>query len=162
MPTPTGIVAANALTTDEAWIELLEISHPDLSEPIRVARNHTNIVHGGNTYVAFPFTLALPDDDSKQRPVARLTIPDFGEFDDNGETKTVIDILRAMTTPATVKVLVVLGSDPEKIELEFDELTLREARGNGSDIEVDLYLEDVMNEPYPGDSFTPASHPGLF
>lgn len=162
MPTPEGIVAANALTTAEAWIELLEIHHTDLAEPIRVARNHADIEHNGNLYIAFPFQFTLPDDDGRKRPVARLVIPDFGEFEDDGEMKTVIDILRAMTTAATVRAIIVLGSDPDKIEAEFDELVLREARQIGDTIECDLFLEDVMNEPYPGDSFTPASHPGLF
>lgn len=156
MPTPTGIAAANAQTTDEAWLMLAEITHPGLSPPIRVVRNKVDVVHQGNNYVRFPFEVKLPDDDAAKRAVGQLEIDDIGEFDDpvTGQKKTIGDIVKSIPVgqnPIVILTLV-LGSNPNLIEMGPMQFTLRNVRGNGLTIKGDLLLDDLVNEPFPCDS----------
>jgi hypothetical protein len=162
MPTPQGIAAANAESTGEAWLVLLDISHASLSTPIRVANNHVDVTRGGNAYVAFPFELQLPRDEAAERPVARLRFDNIGEFEVDGVKKTLADIVRSAGTPATVAATVVLGSDPNLTEAGPFEMTLRNVKVNALEVAGDLYLEDVLNEPFPADSFVPSQYPGMF
>lgn len=156
MPTPQGIAAANAQTTDEAWIILAEINHPSFAQPIRVARNKVNVTHQGEAYIRFPFELKLPDDKSDGLAVGTLELDDIGEFEDpaTGEMKTIGDIVKAIAVgeAVTVTITIVLGSDPDLIEMGPMDFTLRNVKGNGLTIRGDLHFEDLMDEPYPCDS----------
>lgn len=156
MPTPQGTAAANAQTTDEAWIILAEFNHQSLTKPVRVARNKENVLHRGETYVRFPFDVALPDESSDRRALGRIEIDDIGEFEDpdTGEMKTIGDIVKAIPVGdnVTVTLTIVLGSDPELIEREPEEFMLRNVRGDEHRITGDLHLEDLMDEPFPCDS----------
>lgn len=154
MPTPQGIAAANAQTTDEAWLMLLAIHHPSFTNPIRVARDKKDVVHGGNTYVAFPFDVKLPDEGQDSRAVGRIEIDDIGEFDNGGRQETIGDIVKAIPVGenATVDLTVVLGSNPELIETGPMTFTLRNVTGDGLTVTGDLHFEDIMNEPFPCDS----------
>ncbi len=163
MPTPNGIIAANAQTTGEAWLTLLELDHATFSEPIRVTDNKVGVVSNGNAYIAWPFELKLPDDDAAERPVARLRIDNVGEFDVDGEKRTIVDIIRACVGAPTVAISIVLASDHDQVEAGPMDFTLRDVRAPDElVIEGDLYLEDVLNEPFPADSFVPSQYPGLF
>ena len=53
-----AIAAANEINSDTAWIALLEVVFDETEDDrIRVCRNNENIVWGGKTWVAFPFSL---------------------------------------------------------------------------------------------------------
>lgn len=154
MPTPQGIAAANAQTTDEAWILLAEIDHASLAVPIRVARNKENVTHGGEVYVRLAFDLDWPD--AGGRAVGSLEIDDIGEFEDpaTGEMKTIGDYVKAVPVgdTVTVTITVVLGTDPEQIEDGPTAFTLRNVRAHGLTLKGDLHFEDLMDEPFPCDS----------
>lgn len=156
MPTPQGIAAANAQTTDEAWLILAQIDHASLAPPIRLARNTQNVTHGGETYVRFPFEVTLPDETSDRMAVGKIEIDDIGEFEDpeTGETKTIGDIVKAIPVGDTVTVTltIVLASDPELVEMGPMAFTLRNVRGDALTVSGDLHFEDLMGEPYPCDS----------
>ena len=51
--------------------------------------------------------------------------------------------------------LVVLASDPDTVEVRPFEMTLKDTRYNALVVEGDIAAEDVLNEPFPGESFTP-------
>lgn len=156
MPTPQGIAAANAETTSEAWLTLLEINHQSFAQPIRVTDNDEDLTHAGETYVAFPFELKLPDDDADSRAVGRIEIDDIGEFEDpeTGETKTIGDIVKGIPVGQnpTATVTIVLGSDPALVEWGPAGFAIRNVKGDGLTITADLFMEDIMNEPFPCDS----------
>lgn len=156
MPTAQGIAAANAQTTDEAWLILVELNHSSFTNPIRVVRNKVNVDHGGETYVRFPFDLKYPDEKSGALAVGLLEIDDIGEFEDpdTGEMKTIGDIVKAIPVGdnVTVTVMIVLGTNPELIDMGPMDFTLRNVKGDGLVIRGDLQFEDLMNEPFPCDS----------
>ena len=153
MPSSTFKSAAFAQETAEVMLIALTITHADLAAPIRVVNNHANIVSNGNTYVGFPFEIDLPDV-GNQLPRVTLRI-------DNVD-RQIVDSLRVISSPFDLKLEVLLASQPDTIEASFEGLKAISARYDALTVEAELGFEDVLSEPYPGDSFTPARNPGLF
>lgn len=158
-----AVASAMAQETDEAWLLLLTIDHASLAEPIRVVGNHVNIDSRGDTYVAYPFSIDLPDDAPNEMPRVRLEVDNVGVPDDADPlARRVSDYLRAIDSPFTATLEVVLASQPDIVEAGPFELRCAKAEYDAATVSGDLTFEDVLNEPYPAGSFVPASHPGLF
>lgn len=146
--------AVAAQETGEAFLVLLTISHADLAAPIRVSSDAVNTTSRGETYVAFPFDLALPDDNRSSAPRARLTI-------DNVD-RQIVEAMRLIQSPPTVLMEVVLASDPDTVEAEFPAFKLRSVEVDILTVRGDLTIELFEDEPYPAGSFVPSAFPGLF
>lgn len=146
--------AANAPETGEVFLVLLTIDHPDLPVPLRVSSDGVDTLSRGETFVACPFGLTLPDDGDERPPKARLTI-------DNVD-RAIVKAVRGITTAPRVLIEVVLASDPDLVEASFPDFELQEARFDALTVEGELGLESFFREPYPAQRFTPAGFPGLF
>lgn len=159
MSTPRDVsvtwrAASYAQETDQVFLCLLEIDQDALSSTIRIVNNTQNITHNGNLYTAFPFEFTLPQDSDENMPAATVTI-------DNVD-RQIVEMIRSLTGPATVTVTVVLASSPDTIEAGPYEMTLRDTGYDAFQVTGRLDVEDMLNEPYPADSFTPNTFPGLF
>jgi hypothetical protein len=143
-----------AQETGEAFLVLLSISHPDMETPIRLANNYSDVVSNGETYIGFPFGIALPGDSDENLPQTQIAI-------DNVDQR-VIQAIRELSGPPTMTISVVLADTPGVIEAGPFAMTLREVNYDDQVITATVAYEDVLNEPYPGDFFTPANFPGLF
>lgn len=151
---PTALAAVLAQETDKVFLPLLSISHPDLAEPILVVNDGQNCVSNGGTYLAFPFTIDFPPADPDQAPQVRLVV-------DNVDQSIIVGI-RQLSSAPTISLSVVLSDTPDTIEAGPFNMTLRQAVYDSLTIEGTLNFEDILNEPYPGDAYTPANFPGLF
>lgn len=155
--------AINAQETDEVFLLLLTLSHPSLPEPIRVVDNTVNITSRGHTYVAYPFKIDLPDDAPDESPRVRLEIDNVGVPDDADPLqRRVSDYIRAIDSPFTCALEIVLASTPDVVEAGPFEVKATSAEYDVMTVSAELGYEDLLNEPFPGDSFIPATHPGLF
>lgn len=144
---------AFAQETGIAPLFLLEIDHESLSEPIRVVNNQTDIVSNGDTYVGLAFEIDLPSEDGDQ---ARVQVRI-----DNVD-RVIVDSLRAATGRPTFTLSVVLADTPDMVEAGPFAMTLSEADYDAGQVTGVLVFEDILSEPFPGDSFIPSTHPGLF
>lgn len=157
MPRDLSLTARQALAaaeSSEVWLCLVEIEHESLTAPIRLVANTQDVVHGGDTYTAYPFRLALPEERDDQLTQVRFEIDNINRL--------LMVAVRSITTPAAFRLKVVLASDPEVVEAGPFEFTLRDVQYDAFVISGVLMYEDVMNEPWPADTFTPASFPAIF
>lgn len=67
-----------ATSAEEPFLVLLEITHPELDESIRVVNDSANITVQGKEFVACPFDITLPDDIAEQVPQATLSVDNIG------------------------------------------------------------------------------------
>ena len=149
--------AVFAQQTGEAFIILITIDDDDLDEPIRVCSNSEAVVlarNGGETYVAYPFGFALPDDTDEKISSGTIVIDNVSANIGKG--------IRALTTPPTVTVEVVLASDVDTIEASFDNFELIDVQYDALTIQGNISIQNFMNEPYPGGIMGPANFPGIF
>jgi len=143
-----------ASQTAEAFLVLLTLDHPTWGAPVRVTSDAVDTASRGYTYKPFPFLVSLPEERDDALARVRLTI-------DNVD-RSIIAALRPLTSPPTVTLEVVLASSPDTLEAGPFDFTLRNVEYDALTITGDLMFEDVLNEPFPAGSFTPASYPGLF
>lgn len=146
--------AAMAQQTEEVMLLLLTIDHDDFSTPIRVVNNTEDVTSNGNSFVAYPFEIDIPGDTADTPPRVRLRI-------DNVD-RQIVQAVRDIASPPTMKLEVILASDPDTIEISFDNLKLKNVTYDVFAVEGELAWEDILNNPYPYHTFTPSSNPGLF
>ena len=152
--TQTTREAVFASQTGEAFLALVTLDHPELASPVRVSSDSTDTPSRGETFVAFPFRITLPEDSAERPPRARLKI-------DNVD-RTIVKKLRAISSAPTVLIEIVRGDDPDTVEASFPDFKLRDAGYDVLEVEGDLDLEDFISEPYPAFIFSPAHFPALF
>lgn len=153
-PSLTFRQAVYSQDTEEVFIILLEISHDDLDAPIRICNAGVDITSNGNQFVYYPFALNLPDDDADSVPQAQLTI-------DNVDLQQV-EAIRSIQSPPSVRIMVVLASTPNTIEVDFSDFIINNIKYDAMTITGTLTIEDFYSEPVPGDYFVPSEFPALF
>jgi hypothetical protein len=158
MPRTISASARTALfaqQTGEIFVLLLELDHAELVEPIRVCSDSIDTEHGGRTYQRFPFEIGMPPEDEDAPPIVRLKIA-------NADRAIVAAVRQLAGNAMTVTLTVVLASSPDTIEAGPLEFTLRNVTYDAEFVEGELQFEDVLNEPFPADTFNPNTFPGLF
>lgn len=150
--------------TDEVPICLLTVTHESLDEPIYISSDPTTrlsdepLVYGtdsrGEQYTFLPFEFTLPDDRSDSPPRVELTMDNID--------RTLVSILRTFMTPPSIKLEIILASDPDVVEITMPVLQMSDATIEDHTISVTLVADALINEPHPAGQFTPGSFPGLF
>ncbi|SNS00438.1 protein of unknown function [Humidesulfovibrio mexicanus] len=153
---PEGIKAVLAQHTDEVFLNCLRISHPNLTDDIRLVCSKRNLTHAGKEYIAYAFTVRLPND--SEEGVAQFAV----ELDNTD--RRIVEAARSMAggQPATAVFFAVLASDPESVEVGPYEATMREISYDFQKVTAACNFEDHLNQAYPAHSFTPNRFPGLF
>ena len=146
--------AAMATETGEVFLTLLTLEHSDLSEPIRGVCDTQDIVSRGETFIGCPFSFDLPADDGESVPRVMVRI-------DNVD-REIVRNLRAISTPPTVTMEIVLASSPDLVEAGPFVMTLKSATYDALVIEGELGFEETLSAAYPADIFSPATAPGMF
>lgn len=146
--------ALHAPQTDEIFTVLLTISHPDMPEAIRVCSGGRNVTSRGNDFIAYPFSLHLPEDEEGRSPRARLSI-------DNVE-RHIVQAVRNLTSSPFVTIEIIRHAAPDVVEARFDDFRFTNITYDSQAVEGDLTVEDFTAEPYPAACFSPSLFPGLF
>ncbi len=152
--TTASLNAINAAQTAAVFLVLLTIDHDDLAAPIRVCSNSTDIVSRGNTFVAFPFDISLPDDAENGAPRARLSI-------DNVD-RSIVQAIRTITSSPSILIEIVRSADLATVEASFVDFRMTNIAYDAQVVTADLTVEDYTAEPFPAGQFTPSLFPGLF
>lgn len=146
--------ALYAAQTEDAFFVLLTMDHPGLTEPVRVTSDAVDTLSRGMVFVAFPFSIVLPDDDERRSPRARLVIDNID--------RTIVQTVRSLVTPPVLTIEVIRAADPDTVEAVFTDFRLANVVYDSCVVEADLCVEDFTMEPFPANSFTPSLFPGLF
>lgn len=149
----------------EYLIFLLTITHPSLEEPIRLTSDATerletdpDLIYGtnsrGETYYFIGMQIVLPSEQEKSPPNSKLVISNVD--------RSIIPLIRSITSPAEVLIEAVRTSDPETVEFTIPKMEITHATYDADQISFDLTIDALAAEPYPADSFTPGNFGGLF
>lgn len=148
------VEAVVSQNTDQVFLFLLTLNHPDLEAPIRVVNNTEDLDSNGNTYTAFPFNLVLPQDDGDTLPQVIITLSNVSlEF---------IDEVRGLTGALDVTLDVVLASSPDYIEMSIEGMKTYTINYDAQTFQAVCQIEDVLNMSFPNELYLPSNFPGLF
>lgn len=145
--------ALYAAQTSEVLLQLLTIDHADLGAPLRLVNNTEAIVSDGETFQPFPFSLVLPAESDSELPTVELVVDNV--------SRELLEEVRAISTPFTLTIEIVLASSPDTVEASYN-LESRSATYDAMSIRFQLGAEAFMAEPFPTDIYTPTTNPGLF
>ena len=139
-------------STDEVLVYLLVVEAND-SEMFYLTSERITITSNGQEYEPCPFKIALPDDVSDRTEQAKI------EFDNVDQS--MINVVRSITTAINIRLSVVLASNPDVVEVGPYDLSLSEVDYDLMKIEGTLKGPNILDEGFPSESFSPASHPTL-
>lgn len=162
--------AVDEPVSSEIELVLLEITHPQLSAPIRLSTDNTErlsdepLIYGtrsswrGAKPDTEPFYWVLaaavvPGDDEAAPAAAQIVLENLDS--------EITHLLRSFTDPATIAMAVVLASSPSLIEAEWADLQLTSAEGSASEIILTISREEIENEYFPSGRMTRQRFPGL-
>lgn len=144
--------ALMAEVTDEAFLLLITFSHA--TDVYRVVLNTESVFSQGYEFVPCWFEITLPESDDRAPQGCQISI-------DNVDRR-MVELLRSVTDPVRVRVQLVLASQPNIIEMQIDDLVLREASWDASRITGRLTSEDPLNQKWPGHLYEPRTFQGIF
>ena len=154
MPSVNFKQASNAVETGEVFLSLLEFTHSDMPEPIYFVDNTVAVVSNGITYEPYPFRITLPEDKQGVLPSVQLTI-------DNVDQR-LIEAVRGFSNPPVVTLKIILASEPDNIEIQLDNLKLRNLTFNAFTITGSLVLDSPMGRRFPSGVYNPKQYLALF
>jgi hypothetical protein len=152
---PEARAAAYSGTSGEAFLTLLDITHPNLGTPIRVVNDMVDITSNGNLYQAFPFDIAIPTEVTARAASASLVI--------NAIDQQIMNAVRSITTPPTITARTILASNPDNTERGP---YVMEVSGVDSSDPTRLTLTLIYDRTFynrcPSPTFSSADFPGLY
>lgn len=140
--------------TSEVFLVLLEVSHAELAEPLRFVYNNEAVVMGGNTFFPAAFDFVLPDDVEGRLSSARLSICNVD--------RRVVEAVRAISSPPSVRVWVVLAGNPEQVEVGPYDFYLLNVRYDARTVSGELVVSSVCDRELPALRYSPYDFPALF
>ncbi len=149
-----AIQAALAQQTDEVFLVLLEVDHPNLMTPLRFVNDSQDITSNMELYTAFPFEVQLPDDQEGREPRAELRIDNV--------SRELIDEIRSINDAFTVILSVILASSPNVIEWGPLEFISQGVVYDANQITFSIIYSVFAEEPFPYQVFDTINFPGMF
>lgn len=152
-----------AQQTDEAFIVLLTISHPNFTDDIRLSSDSfevlpdagvRGVVSRGDEFIYCPFSFQLPNEDDTGVARAQLSV-------DNVDRR-VTQAVRSADSAVSVKIEVVLASDPDSVEMSLEDFQMAQASYDALTVSGELSMQYFDTEPFPAKRFTPSDFPGIF
>jgi hypothetical protein len=158
------------ISTDQIYVALFEITHPELAEVIRLSTDPTERLQDdpliyctrstwrGANPVSDPWlwTIAsalLPSDLEDAPASASLVLENLDS--------AMVEIVRSVTSPPTVAMAVVLASTPNIVEAEFLDLQILSADIDAGAITLAISRDEIEAEPFPSGRMTRDRFPGL-
>lgn len=147
-------------------ILLITLTHPTLTQPIRVSSDPTQriavsdaeVVYGtvsrGNTYVYIPFSIALPNDSAEEAPHTSISLDNIG--------RDLVPTIRNLNSPPTVLLEWVMSSAPDTVEADFPGFALGSITYDALTISGEITVDGLVGEPCPSGTMNPSDFPGLF
>lgn len=154
MPSNTFIQASNAVETGEVFLSLLEFTHPDLPDALYFVDNTVAIVSNGITYNPYPFRITLPEDNEGVLPSVDLTIDNVDQ--------TLIEAIRGFNNPPIVTLKIILASNPDTIEIQLDNLKLRNVKFDVFTISGKMVMDSPLGRKFPSGTYNPKQYLALF
>jgi uncharacterized protein DUF1833 len=156
--------------TQEYIVVLLEISHPSLAEPIRVANDVVDYVYPGgsdNIYIGFPFDIELVGDNTRT-PRGQLKIQNVD--------RRIGEAVLNLTSPPQLTIMLFAQSDFHEAtigertrdavsgispEYEASHLVFANISVDAMSISGEIESFNMSNEPWPAIRSTADRLPGL-
>lgn len=152
MPSEAYRAAFYAAETEDDTLTLVLIEHPQLTEPVRVVHDFSNVTHLGEVYSAASFRAQMPEQNETMAPRLQLAVENID--------REMVAAIRAATGVPKVTIMEVLKSDPDVIEDIYPEFDVIEASYDVTEIVLDCGYPDLELQAF-GAVFTRSQWSGI-
>lgn len=151
-----GLRELFAQNSGAVMLTLLTFSHATLPTPIRLVNDRRPLTYGGQSYIALPFEMTLPDDLEERIPSVEVKIDNVG--------RELVTLLRSTSEIVAVDVEVVrVQNGVVTSELGPLDFSLLDAKITPQTITLSIgYAIDILNEQATKEIFNPGTAPALF
>lgn len=139
--------------SDDPFLMLVTLSHSNFNT-IRLVNNSENIISRGNIFQSFPMKIRLPVDDGES---TREVSIDFDNV-----SLGILDEIRSVSTYIDVKLEMILASDPNSVQLSFEELKIQSITYDKTKVSAKLFLDSFLSTSLPSEKYGPTNFPGIF
>ncbi|UDF29841.1 UNVERIFIED_ORG: DUF1833 domain-containing protein [Roseateles sp. XES5] len=159
----------DAHSSDEIYVALMEITHPELASPIRLSTDNADLIseepyirgtrstwrssHSTDPFLWIVASTVLPSDLDDAPAAATIILENLD--------RRMAEIVRSFTTPATFHMAVVLASSADLVEAEYTDLLLTSAEITAGEISLSISREEIESEIVPNGKMTARTFPGL-
>lgn len=152
-----------SLSTKECFVLLLTLSHADWTENVYVASDPMTlltvagvrgVLSNGIEYLYLPFSLILPSQDPSGTSKCEISV-------DNVDRR-IIEAVRSASSKVSVAMQVVLSSDPDSVEISYEDFELGQVGYDAFTISGQISVEYFDLEPFPYARYNPADYSGIF
>lgn len=143
--------AVNVSVSNDAHFVLLTINHP--TGIVRLVDNLEPVISRGRSFMAYPFSITLPTQDTEKTTELTLSI-------DNVDQR-LIDAIRGTVDPPTVMIEMVLSSSPDTVYAKYDYLQLANVTYDAQTITGVLIPNDWLHKAFPACSYDGVQFPDL-
>lgn len=147
-----ALEALMAESTSQAFILLVTFTHDQ--QTFRCALNTEPIVSRGFTFEPTYFNFTMPESGAEAPSSCQIIV-------DNVDPR-MIGMIRTIVKPIKVLIELVLGSQPNTVEMTLDDLVMRNVSWNVSQITGTLMIEDMLNAGFPSHMYEPRTFQGIF
>lgn len=151
-----GLAAAHAPSSGDAYLWLVEITHPQMADPLRLTNNGEPIASRGRLFMPSRMRTALPEQMADRPGRTRLVVEDVTE-----ELRFELRSLSPHDAPR-VTLELVLRSDPDTTQRAFRNARLSSAGLDPIAVEVELAARSALTRAAPWATFSrdlaPAVH----
>lgn len=152
--TPELLHQLYAQESDDPFLMLVTLTHPDFLETQRFVNNLEDVTSNGFLFTAFPMNIVLPTDDGESTREVTIIFDNVG--------RELITEIRSITTPIDVKIEMVLASNPNQVQISLEELKIRSISYNKTRVSARLYMDDFLGTSMTSEKYTPLIYPGLY
>jgi len=143
------------ITYDVGHVELLEITNPSFSGPMRICNDVQDFVSQGEDYIGLPFGFILPDDHTGSAPSMALTLDNVGR----GITD---ELERLQPGSITMARLIVVARDTPDVHEHIYWLPVTGVSVSGATAQATCGVDELMRQVACKLVANPFTLPGIF
>lgn len=143
------------VTNTIGHVELLEITNPSFTEPMRIANDVQDVVSQGVSYIGIPFGFTLPEDVSGSAPRMRLAMDNVGRGISD-------ELERLQPGSVTMARLIIVARDTPNVHEHVFWLPLTQVSISGATAQATASVDELMRQAACKQIANPFTLPGLF
>lgn len=148
------LAAAHAQSTGEVVLTLVKLTQEGWDDAICIVSNWEPVTHQSDIYEPMAFLLSLPDEKAKGVPVMQWAA-------DNVDRR-LVEALRTVSGAVSARIVWVLASSPEHIEIGPFEVEMHAAQYDAQQISGTLGIEPILDTQFGHMVMNPKNTPALF
>ncbi|WP_159913017.1 DUF1833 family protein [Pantoea sp. 18069] len=127
------------ITNDVGHVELLEVTNPSFSGPMRICNDVQDFVSQGLDYIGLPFGFTLPEDQSGSAPRMKLVMDNVGRGISD-------ELERLLPGTATMARLIIVARDTPDVHEHVFWLPMTGVTVNGATAQATCGVDALMRQ----------------